>query len=247
MMRLLRARKSPPRLHRLPDGVRIYAVGDIHGRIDLLDSMLARIDADLARSPCSDPIEVFLGDYIDRGPASCAVIDRLIERRRSRRAICLRGNHETYLSAFLEAPETLRQWRRFGGIETLMSYGLRPGMSSSPDEEQRLAERLREAVCERHRMFLADLPTSFGCGDYFFAHAGVRPRIPLADQSEQDLLGIRGDFLDCGDDFGKLVVHGHTPVITPDFRANRINIDTGAYITGRLTCLRIEGQQHVLL
>jgi serine/threonine protein phosphatase 1 len=228
------------RLPRLPDRVRIYAVGDVHGRADLLDQVLSRIDADLAAYPDCRPRQVFLGDYIDRGPSSRAVIDRLIKRARTHEIVCLKGNHETYVFEFLRNPAILADWRQLGGLETLMSYGLKPSMKADVTEQLELAKALAASLPKHHRQFLRNLSNSFSCGDFFFVHAGVKPGIPLEQQREEDLLWIRDDFLLCEHGFGKIVVHGHTPVLEPDMRPNRINIDTGAYATGRLTCLIIE-------
>jgi len=223
------------------DGVRVYAVGDVHGRADLLKQLFSGIDADLAAHPILRVIHVFLGDYIDRGPASREVLDLLIERgRQYRSSVYLKGNHEAFLEMFLRRPEILSDWRQVGGIETLLSYGLRPNFNSDTSEQKALAKALAKALPQAHRNFLRRLRLSFSCGDFFFAHAGVRPGIPLVEQKEQDLLWIRDDFLRCGDDFGKIVVHGHSPVREVEFHSNRINIDTGAFATGNLTCLRIE-------
>jgi serine/threonine protein phosphatase 1 len=229
------SRKKP----QIPDGIRIYAVGDIHGRADLLDQVFKRIDANLVRNPAPHGIEIYLGDYIDRGPASRQVLDRLVARSRTHRTVFLKGNHETYLADFVTNPPILEEWQRLGGLETLMSYGITPSINPDAAAQSRLAAALNQALPESHRHFLGDLKSSFTCGDFFFVHAGVRPGIPLAKQREEDLLWIRRDFLLCEDDFGKIVVHGHTPVAQPDIRPNRINIDTGAYATGRLTCLML--------
>jgi len=222
---------------RVPDGIRIYAIGDIHGRADLLDGTLKRIDADLKTNPVAHAIEVFLGDYIDRGPASRQVLDRLVARNRTHQAVFLKGNHETYLIDFVTNPLILEDWKRVGGFATLMSYGITP----STNAEAQLAAAFDQALPESHRQFLGNLKLSFTCGDFFFVHAGVRPGIPLEKQREEDLLWIRQDFLLSEEDFGKIIVHGHTPVAHPDIRPNRINIDTGAFATGRLTCLKLEG------
>jgi serine/threonine protein phosphatase 1 len=200
------------RLPRLPERVRIYAVGDVHGRADLLGQVLSRIDADLAIYPDCHPLQVFLGDYIDRGPSSRAVLDLLINRSRTHEVVCLKGNHETYLLEFLENPGVLADWRRLGGLETLMSYGLRPSMKAGTPEEVELARALAASLPNHHRQFLRTLSLSFTCGDFFFAHAGVKPRVPLEQQREEDLLCIREEFLFCKDDFGKVVVHGHVPI-----------------------------------
>jgi len=232
--------KQRLRAARVPDSYRVYAIGDIHGRLDLLDQLLKRIDANLDAFPAQRALHVFLGDYVDRGAMSRQVIDRLIERSRTHESIFLRGNHELLVDQFLREPSILGQWQRFGGLETLMSYGLTPSFEPSAEEQTRLAEELATAMPQSHRRFFDGLRSSFHCGDYFFVHAGVRPGLPLDMQSESDLLWIRDDFLDSDEDFGKVVVHGHTPVSEPEIRSNRINIDTGAYATGRLTCLVLE-------
>jgi serine/threonine protein phosphatase 1 len=239
MRSVFRPRKEKLR-PRVPQGVRIYAIGDIHGRADLLDRMLNCIDADLASNPVRLGIEVYLGDYIDRGPASREVVDRLVARKRTFRAVFLKGNHEGYLTRFLANPAILVDWQSYGGLETLMSYGITPSINANAATRAQLAVALDEALPESHRRFIGNLKPSFTCGDYFFVHAGVRPGVPLAKQREEDLLWIRQDFLLHEEDFGKIVVHGHTPVQQPDVRPNRINIDTGAFATGRLTCLRLE-------
>ena len=228
---------------RLPEGTRIYAFGDIHGRLDLLDEVIARIDADMAKHPASNAISVFLGDYIDRGPDSKRVLERLISYCVAQPTVCLMGNHEAYLREFLNNPDILSVWRRYGGLNTLLSYGLTPTRKTEAQEHRKLASDLNSLLPSSHRGFLSSLKEYFICGDFFFVHAGVRPGISFAEQSEDDLLWIREDFLLCEDDFGKVVVHGHTPVLEPDVRPNRINIDTGAYATGRLTCLVLESDE----
>ena len=225
---------------RVPKDVRVYAMGDIHGRVDLLDAMLKRIDADLEKNPVSTGIEVYLGDYVDRGPASREVIDRLVARNRTFRAVFLKGNHEEYLASFVANPAVLEDWQHYGGLQTLVSYGITPPIDTGRDGHAKLAVAFDSILPDSHRRFLDNLRLSFTCGDYFFVHAGVRPGIPLTKQREEDLLWIRRDFLLCEEEFGKIIVHGHTPVPEPDVRPNRINIDTGAYATGRLTCLRLE-------
>ncbi|MCK1294826.1 metallophosphoesterase family protein [Bradyrhizobium sp. 30] len=226
---------------RLPDGVRIYAIGDVHGRADLLQSLLTVIDADLARSAPERAIQVFLGDYVDRGPDSRAVIDLLIERSKSHETVCLKGNHEVFLLEVLKDPARLEEWRRYGGLLTLVSYGINPTMNPTPEQQIELIERLRQALPPEHLSFLQQLRPSFACGDFFFVHAGVKPGVAVERQKEEDLLWIREEFLESERRFGKYVVHGHTPVSVPDIRSNRINIDTGAYATGNLTLLTIQG------
>jgi serine/threonine protein phosphatase 1 len=224
----------------VPDGVRIYAIGDIHGRADLLNRMLDHIDADLAANPVRIGIRVFLGDYIDRGPASREVLDRLVAHSGAGRSVFLKGNHENYLTRFLTDPSILGDWQRYGGLETLMSYGITPSINADAATQAQLAAALDQALPGRHRQFIGSLKSSYTCGDFFFVHAGIRPGIPLAKQREEDLLWIREDFLLCEEDFSKIVVHGHTPVSEPDVRPNRINIDTGAFATGQLTCLILD-------
>jgi len=239
-----RTKRQAPRL---PDGIRIYAVGDVHGRADLLDQLLSRIDADLSRYPGCRAVHVFLGDYIDRGPSSRAALDRLIERGRTHEVVFLKGNHESFVFEFLKDPAILGDWRQLGGLATLMSYGLKASINANAAEQVELAKAFDASLPDHHRQFLGGLQTSFTCGDFFFVHAGVKPGIPLTQQREEDLLWIRDDFLLCEEDFGKVVVHGHTPVRDPDIRQNRINIDTGAYATGRLTCLIIENDEIFVL
>ena len=240
MLGFLRSRRIV-KLPRLPDGIRVYAFGDIHGRSDLLKEMFTVIDADIARNPVSRPIEVFLGDYIDRGPNSAHTLDLLIERSFYRETVFLKGNHEAYFLEVLRDPAKLEDWRQFGGLQTLMSYGIQPTFSPNTNEQTDLIRALVEVMPGNHLKFLQSLKPSFLCGDFFFVHAGVRPGIPLKEQQETDLLWIRNEFLDSDENFGKFIVHGHTPVREPDIRPNRINIDTGAYATGNLTLLTIQG------
>lgn len=233
----LRSDKKTPQV---PAGIRIYAIGDVHGRADLLASLLLQIEVDIALHPVSRPIVVFLGDYIDRGPDSKEVLDLLVSPGRTPEMVFLKGNHETFLLNFLKTPALLDDWRQCGGLETLVSYGLKPPMNPSFNEQTRLARDLASAISVSHRKFFEALRLSFVCGDFVFVHAGLRPLIPLQQQSEDDLLWIRDDFLLWDKEFEKIVVHGHTPVLEPDIRFNRINIDTGAFATGRLTCMTIE-------
>jgi serine/threonine protein phosphatase 1 len=244
--------KTPPsrwelRPPTLPRGTRIYAVGDIHGRADLLDATLQRIRDDVARHPISRPVQVFLGDYIDRGPASRQVLDCLSTQAQPCETIFLRGNHEAYLCSFLKNPQILATWRHYGGLETLLSYSVTPTIDPDPTEQAELSATLERLLPPFHREWFATLRDYFICGDFFFVHAGVRPGVPLERQSSEDLLWIREDFLNCKEDFPKMIVHGHTPVSQAEFRPNRVNIDTGAYATGRLTCLVIEYDQMFLL
>lgn len=240
MLSILRPRK-PKTKPSLPDGVRIYALSDIHGCADLLAQMFGVIDADVANSRPHRAIEVFLGDYIDRGPDSRLTLDLLIERSRRGNAVFLRGNHEAFLADVIRDPSRLGDWLRVGGLQTLMSYGLTPSLQPDRAEQTTLVRQLIAAMPPQHHSFLKRLRLTFTCGDFFFTHAGVRPGIPLSEQREADLLWIRDEFLGSHDDFGKYVVHGHTPVRAPEILPNRANIDTGAYATGNLTLLSIQG------
>lgn len=231
----------------LPAGYRIYAIGDVHGRDDLLGDVFDRIDADLRGHHARHAIEVYLGDYVDRGPRSRDVIDRLLARARHRDTVFLKGNHETFLLDFISDPQVLRSWRQWGGLETLMSYGLRPSLNPDDAELAALSAALRMAVPDSHYAFFEAMVPFFTLGGYYFAHAGIRPGVPLTRQVEQDLLWIRDEFLEWEAPYEKMIVHGHTAVMEPEFRRNRINIDTGAYATGRLTCLMIENDTAFVL
>ena len=228
---------------KLPDGIWVYAIGDIHGRADLLAEVFGAIDHHLVRAGPARALHVFLGDYIDRGPASRQTIDLLIERGRRHESIFLKGNHEAFLFEVLQDASRLELWKEYGGFQTLMSYGLAPSMKPDQDEQRQLVQALVNGMPPDHRRFFAGLRPSFVCGDFFFVHAGVRPGVPLRRQREDDLLWIREEFLESEEDFGKVIVHGHTPVTKAEIRPNRINIDTGAYATGILTLLTIQGDR----
>ena len=217
--------------------MRLYAIGDIHGRLDLLDRMIEAIHRDASEHK-GETLTVTLGDYVDRGPKSREVIDRLIANPFPGCYVALKGNHEALMLAFLDDPQRGAHWQRLGGLDTLRSFGIRE------KDFERAAAKLRAALMPAQMDFLRSLKTSLAVGGYFFAHAGVRPGVALEAQSEQDLLWIRGEFLDSEADFGKIVVHGHTPVVEPQVRANRINVDTGAFTTGKLTCLVLEDSRH---
>jgi serine/threonine protein phosphatase 1 len=228
---------------RLPDGVRIYAISDIHGCAHLLEQMLAVIDADIAHSKPYRAIEVFMGDYIDRGPDSRSTLDLLIKRAGRGNAIFLKGNHEAFLDEVFQDPARINDWLQVGGLQTLMSYGLSPSPSPNDLEQRELVRELVAAIPPHHREFLSRLRLTFTCGDFLFVHAGLRPGVPLSEQREADLLWIREEFLQSKKNFGKYVIHGHTPVRSAEILANRANIDTGAYATGNLTLLSIQGSR----
>ena len=190
----------------------MFAIGDIHGRGDLLRTAIRDIEAHLAAHPVAQHKIVVLGDMIDRGPQSREVIDDLIALGARHDTVVLKGNHETFIDAFLRDPATLSHWMQLGGGETLASYGLTALGNATPAQEIELADVFRVALPAAHHEFLARLPTSFVCGDLFFVHAGVRPGVALDKQAENDLLWIRNDFLKHEGLFEKLVIHGHTPV-----------------------------------
>jgi serine/threonine protein phosphatase 1 len=224
----------------VPPDMRIYAIGDIHGCADLLERAFSFIDHDLRQADGKRIVQVFLGDYVDRGPDSSRTLDLLIERTRYHEVIFIRGNHEQLLLDFIAQPSVLSDWWPIGGAQTLMSYGLAPRLNCSSAEEASLRDALVLAMPPSHRAFLASLRSAYICGDFFFTHAGVRPGVALELQSEDDLMWIREPFLSSHTNFGKMVVHGHTPVREPEIHDHRINLDTGAYATGRLTVLSIE-------
>jgi serine/threonine protein phosphatase 1 len=218
---------------------RIYAVGDIHGRLDLLERAIAAIHRDVEeQGPAA--LTITLGDYVDRGPESRGVVDRLIDNPFPTSYVALKGNHETLLEDFLTDPATGPYWYQQGGGPTLQSYGIRVGGLWGANFAT-ARDQLQAALPLAHLQFLRSLKISFTRGKYFFCHAGVRPGVPLDRQSEDDMLWIRDEFLSSSKAFGKIVVHGHTPVPEPEVLPNRIGIDTGAFLTGRLTCVALDG------
>ena len=225
-------------------GARAYAVGDIHGRLDLLDQLLARIEADAASRPARKTWAVFLGDLIDRGPESAGVIERLRKWRPEHiRPVFLAGNHEeVFLTILGGDARFLANWLKFGGAECAASYGLDPDLLRRIDEDEAVA-MLRAKVPRKHRDFLESFGDTFAFGDYLFVHAGIRPGIAIEEQDRTDLRWIRDPFLSDAHDHGCVVVHGHTIFEAVDERPNRIGIDTGAYRTGVLTALAVEGDR----
>ncbi len=239
---------SRPRQRSGAPGHRLYAIGDIHGHSALLADLLGQIRADHRQRRPAKLVLVSVGDLIDRGPDSAGVIEQLLTLDLAEfRFIGLAGNHEEVLLRIIDGDSDLiGQWLGFGGAECLASYGTDVAEVASLTPVQQLAV-VRTAIPERHVAFLRGLGDTFRFGDYLFAHAGIRPGIPLQDQSQQDLRWIRRDFLDDTRDHGFVVVHGHTISDRVDERANRIGIDTGAYRGGRLTALAIEGSDRWLL
>ena len=249
---------SPPA--RVPDGRRVYAIGDIHGRDDLVRRLHRRIVEDAAQATNGADgaigkdlvnVVVYLGDYVDRGPGSRQVINLLLETPlEGFEAIHLKGNHEDFLLRFWEEGSGGDAWLRNGGLDTLCSYDveffdLDLGLARGDLAEVR--RRLRHALPVGHLEFLRGLARWHVEGDYLFVHAGLRPGVPLDRQQDQDLFWIRYEFLNSGADFGKVVVHGHTIAPEVEVAPNRIGIDTGAYYSGRLSCLVLEGTTRRLI
>jgi serine/threonine protein phosphatase 1 len=219
----------------------IYAVGDIHGRADLLARVHESIEKDWRSRPAERRLEIYLGDYVDRGPDSATVIAMLRQRAKARKIMPLSGNHEAMLIRFLDGRISDREWLDWGGAATALSYGVNPA------REAILSAALSRAIPLDDMRFLRALRPSFRYGPYFFAHAGVMPNRALEEQMPDDLLWIRKPFLDHTGSFGAVVVHGHTPKAEPEFKQNRINLDTGAYATHRLSCLRIDSTGAALI
>ena len=225
-------------------GCRAYVIGDVHGRLDLLERLLAEIERDLAEQPSRKTLLVFLGDLIDRGPHSAQVIERLRTYGvPGLRTVFLLGNHEEVLLRILAGDAALiTQWRWFGGAECLESYGVEPSAIAQLDDQAAL-EAVRAAIPKEHAEFIGSFVDTCGFGDYLFVHAGIRPGVMMEEQVQSDLRWIREPFLLDDTDHGCVVVHGHTISEEIDERQNRIGIDTGAYRTGVLTALVIEGEQ----
>jgi len=260
---------APPRA--VPEGTVVYAVGDIHGRLDLLTSLMRQVTDHAARIGAEHPVGrkviVCVGDYVDRGPDSKGVIDFLLDLPQaqaladSAQALpgsaqaagftlkCLIGNHERMMLDFLVEPETVGQmWLRNGGLETLQSYGVGFDTAAPRVQEfQRARDALAAALPARHKEFLDQLLLTHREGDYLFVHAGLKPGVALDAQREADMLWIRGPFLHTPADYGCLVVHGHTITPEPEWEAWRIGIDTGAFYTGRLTALALIGERQEII
>ncbi len=245
-----RTQVAAPAAPAVPDGTVVWAVGDIHGRLDLLKPLVEAIAADLHASAATRKVVIFLGDYIDRGPDSRGVLQFLadlpviqgVEWR------FLKGNHEQAMLGFLDDPSTGPKWCEYGGDNALRSYGLRvPNLAHRTEAWARVAADLRHKLTAREMAFLEDLELSLTVGDYFFTHAGARPGVALDRQSAEDLMWIRQPFLNSRTGFERVVVHGHTP--TPRVHADhrRIGMDTKAYHSGVLSAVRLERQDRRLL
>jgi len=232
---------------RVPDGMRIYVVGDIHGHLESLQEVLRKIRADIESRPVSEALTVFVGDYVDRGLDSRAVIDALMRETGIGTKITLRGNHEEVMLAALDNAEGMRRWCQIGGVQTLFSYGVdvQELMRGRGFETARTA--LLAALPASHLNWLRGLPIRYETEGYFFCHAGINPDRPLDAQRDADLLWVRDRFIRDERRFPKIIVHGHSPVERIEVRHNRINVDTGAFCTGNLSCVSLEGDCVVCL
>lgn len=250
MFSRLFSKTKPLPTARTPEDCVVWAVGDIHGRSDLSAQLISAIRTDLVASRASRKVIVFLGDHVDRGPNSRGVLDQIVDVASDDRleVHCLRGNHEERLEAFLDQPDLGPSWCDYGGREALMSYGVIPPVMKGDAEGWAAASvALGEALPESHRRLLRGQAYSLSIGDYFFAHAGARPGVPLEAQSPEDLMWIRQAFLDHPAPFERVVVHGHTPSETVVWDGRRIGVDTGAYATNVLSAVRLEGETRAVL
>jgi len=239
---------TPAPQPRLSPGRRIYAIGDVHGRLDLLDELLGKIAADgAAREPAQTEL-IFLGDLIDRGPDSAGVVERLATLSAANGNMrFLLGNHEeVFLSVLSGNYEALKFFNRIGGDTTIASYGIRKG-DYAPDDFFEVLDLLRMAVPDHHVAFLERFEDQIIDGDYAFVHAGVRPGVPLAAQKAEDLRWIRHEFLRCDRPFEKVVVHGHTVTAEVEIKSNRIGLDTGAHASGTLSAMGFESDRRWVL
>jgi serine/threonine protein phosphatase 1 len=227
---------------------RAYGVGDIHGRLDLLEQLLDKIHQDIARRPARKVLLIFVGDLIDRGPSSAQVVERLrTYEHPGVRTMFLLGNHEEVLLRILAGEaDLITKWRWFGGTQCLESYGVDTTRFAELSDEEAL-EAVRKAIPKEHKDFLESFDDSCRFGDYLFVHAGIRPGVEFDQQQQSDLRWIREPFLFDETDHGFVVVHGHTIRPEVEVRPNRIGIDTGAYRSGVLTALAIEGSETWLL
>jgi serine/threonine protein phosphatase 1 len=234
----------------VPADTVVYAIGDIHGRLDKLLALEGMIEIDAAARRVKRRVVVYLGDYVDRGPNSQGVIEHLaLSRLRGFEVVHLLGNHERLMLDFLDDAEQATPWFANGGLPTLASYGLPAGERKELTQTDvlRLQDGLRSLLPSRHRVFLRNLRSIHREGDFVFVHAGIRPGVALDAQKDEDLIWIRQPFLGSTADHGCVVVHGHSIAEEPEFKPNRIGIDTGAYRSGILTALAIEGGRVAVL
>lgn len=233
-----------------PTNHRLYVVGDIHGRLDLLNQMLAMIEDDAARFPQKKKVLAFLGDYIDRGLDSCGVVDRLLQGFAPEfKPIYIRGNHEDMFLRFMRGQIDIGpSWLSLGGAAALASYGINSlsGVGGKGKLET-LFKDVKAKIPTAHIKFVSQTIMSATFGHYYLVHAGIRPGLPFNKQNPADQMGIRGDFLFSEAHFGRIVIHGHTIRAEPEVKRNRIGIDTGAFATGKLTCLILDGTSRAFL
>jgi len=234
----------PPVTPYIPEDTRVYCIGDIHGCLDLLQMLHEKIIAH-AKNYTGTKKLVYVGDYIDRGLDSKGVIDLLLDKPlKGFEIIYLRGNHEQSLLEFLDDPVRTRNWLTYGGLDTLVSYGVRMAKLPTNDTEMySLCDQLDERIPTSHLKFMTNTQFHFTEGNYFFTHAGIKPGVSLQNQKNSDLLWIRDKFISSILHHEKIVVHGHTVVKEVESLPNRISIDTGAYATGKLTCLVLENDK----
>lgn len=232
-----------------PANHRLYVVGDIHGRVDLLSKIIDMIERNAARNPDKIKKLIFLGDYIDRGLHSNEVIERLTNGfAHNIEAIFLRGNHEAKMIELLNGDFSVStSFLKYGGDATFASYGIQAFAKMDDKAVVKISKEFVQKVPPHHHAFLNDTKCSTTFGDYYFVHAGARPGTPLSEQSPVDQLWIRKDFMSSDYVFEKMVIHGHTISEKPDVKPNRIGIDTGAYATGQLTCLILDGTKRMMM
>jgi serine/threonine protein phosphatase 1 len=242
----LEGRPAVEPVTRIPDGQRVYAIGDIHGRCDLLGQMIARIEADDAGRTTADTTVILLGDLVDRGPDSAAVIATAREWAKRRRVRVLAGNHEEMFLGSFEREETLRHFLRHGGKETLLSYPISPETYTRATLEE-VQTMMHHAVPAEDIAFMEAMEDQIQIGDYLFVHAGIRPGISAKDQKVSDLRWIRGEFIEGLESRDFAVVHGHTITEVPHVSPLRIGLDTGAFASGKLTAIGLEGTARWLI
>lgn len=249
LKKLFKTGRAEPAAPRVPEGSCVYAVGDVHGELQLLQRLHGRIQEDASQRSAKRKVVVHLGDYIDRGMSSKQVLDYLSDDPLPGfEMVHLLGNHDQWFRVFLDEPDVGPSWLANGGQATLYSYGVAPRSDlEGPDRLADLHDQLAAAVPERHLAFLDRCQRYHVEGDYAFVHAGIRPGIPLEQQAPDDLMWIREEFLESRANHGVVVVHGHTMVEAPEVLPNRIGIDTGAFATGKMTALVLQGSEQAFL
>ncbi|MDB5439225.1 MAG: diadenosine tetraphosphatase [Caulobacteraceae bacterium] len=247
-LKLFRKKPPPARAPSIPEPQVVYAVGDMHGQGVLVHALLQSIADEIGVNHDRPAVVVTLGDYVDRGPHSKYVLDLLVSLRDYGLigVHFLKGNHEAAMLDFLSGEPGSAAWLEFGGRQTLDSYKVEQPVST-PESLEKARLALADALPPAHRVFLENLELSCAIGDYFFSHAGAAPGVALDLQTPEDLMWIRGRFLHSGPAFEKMVVHGHSPTPEPHIDHRRIGIDTGAYLTGVLTAVRLEGEERRLI